>query len=290
MTDDSSPPVAAAAPARGSNEAKLEPASPAARPTEAADLEGAAPEVPDGEDAPRAPWNSVVQITTGEGGAAALDESPASSGAHANAMRFAGSPTASSIAESFFIGDDGNVADLDQERDEPLPPLDCPEAALMELLASSGFAVDAAAGSWQQGARQPRLVVRVSGHVEHRGHTRYTVDCELLTPGDDEAVCWTASKRLADIRLHLHLEVKQELGDALYEARFSGTPFAKTGAPWGTTRRLDAWCGSLTACIADTTLPAVFTAKLLLFLEAPFSDGLAVASGSDGSVSDSDFV
>lgn len=126
------------------------------------------------------------------------------------------------------------------------------------------------------------LELAVSGHHEVDRHTHYTMECKLVTGGRC-TLEWMASRRLTQIREQLHSVLKKQMGPSTYAAVFSAAPFAKHGAPAGTTGRLDRWCKALAESVnAGTSSPA--TARLLLeFLDVPEpSPGPVVASRDAG--------
>lgn len=184
-------------------------------------------------------------------------------------------------APAFFIGDEEEDADGDDGEPSGLPA-DCPEAALIDLLTSYGFAIDAATGTWRPSVVQPQIKVRVVGHIEERGHKRYTMECELAPTSDEGEVTlrWTTSKRLTHLRRHLHNVVKKQLGEKTYELRFASTPFAHRIALRGTTARLDAWCQTLTTGIQEGVLTPVSAARALLFLDLPCDSQVLIFEGS----------
>jgi len=160
----------------------------------------------------------------------------------------------------------------------------------------------------------PRLALELaskaeggSAHEEHCGHTWYTVDCHvsclaeagLLLEGplpenaeslslEEREMKWRAPRRLAQIRECLHDPIKACLGDG-YAKHFGETPFAKIGAPRGTTARLAAWLSKLAELVNEGALPPSLVARTLVFLRGPplpDKDDTAVAAATDSATSE----
>jgi len=109
-----------------------------------------------------------------------------------------------------------------------------------------------------------------SPHVEQGGCTWYRVDCVLgPVPGKQrQLVAWRAPRRLFDLRDSLHDSVKEMFAEA-YATHFAATPFARFGAPRGTTARLREWLGTLARLINDGKASPAVTARTLKFFQAP---------------------
>eukprot|EP00931_Biecheleriopsis_adriatica_P106827 TRINITY_DN81202_c0_g1_i1.p1 TRINITY_DN81202_c0_g1~~TRINITY_DN81202_c0_g1_i1.p1 ORF type:complete len:206 (+),score=46.30 TRINITY_DN81202_c0_g1_i1:26-619(+) len=120
---------------------------------------------------------------------------------------------------------------------------------------------------------QAELHVTVQRHLEWDGHTQYVVRCRLDFSDDvSPSIDWFCWKRLLNLRDDLHDKVKEDLGSS-YAKHFGDTPFAKFGAPPGTTERLDGWMESLAKCVNSRSLPADTLAFVLRFLELPWQVG-----------------
>mmetsp|Transcript_139417 Transcript_139417/g.445916 ORF Transcript_139417/g.445916 Transcript_139417/m.445916 type:complete len:319 (+) Transcript_139417:73-1029(+) len=135
----------------------------------------------------------------------------------------------------------------------------------------------------------------------------YTVDCHvsclaeagLLLEGplpenaeslslEEREMKWRAPRRLAQIRECLHDPIKACLGDG-YAKHFGETPFAKIGAPRGTTARLAAWLSKLAELVNEGALPPSLVARTLVFLRGPplpDKDDTAVAAATDSATSE----
>lgn len=126
-------------------------------------------------------------------------------------------------------------------------------------------------------AKRPRLSITLESHEEEGGHTLYFLGCTLSyhagPEGGFSSTAWSCRHRLCDLRQFLHDEIKAALGPESYEAHFGETPFARHGGPPGTTQRLSAWLGSLSACFNSDCLEAPQAAQVLRFLGAPIPEG-----------------
>eukprot|EP00444_Apocalathium_aciculiferum_P001701 CAMPEP_0183399272 /NCGR_PEP_ID=MMETSP0370-20130417/11824_1 /TAXON_ID=268820 /ORGANISM="Peridinium aciculiferum, Strain PAER-2" /LENGTH=327 /DNA_ID=CAMNT_0025580401 /DNA_START=18 /DNA_END=1001 /DNA_ORIENTATION=- len=161
------------------------------------------------------------------------------------------------------------------------------------------------------GGGKPKLTLQLEqsqsaeapGHEEHGGHTWYMIDCHveglseaaLVLQGqrgrshqtwrlEDREMKWRSPRRLVQLRECLHDPVKDSLGDD-YPRYFGETPFAKHGAPRGTTQRLAAWLAKLTELVNAGTLPPNLLARTLVFLHGPPLPAQAdtmVFSGEEG--------
>lgn len=129
-------------------------------------------------------------------------------------------------------------------------------------------------GSFESSA--PELSICVTGHSEFGGHTYYKLCCELQWSSNHQYLLkkcrWSARRRLADLRLHLHDWIKSSFGRADYAARFGDTPFAMHGGIPGTTARLHAWMATLATCANNDDLSAPLLTKLLQFLRTPLPE------------------
>lgn len=121
-----------------------------------------------------------------------------------------------------------------------------------------------------------------SPHVEQGGCTWYRVDCMLgSVPGKQrQLVAWRAPRRLFDLRDSLHDSVKEMFGEA-YATHFAATPFARFGAPRGTTARLRKWLGVLASLINNGKASPAVTARTLKFFQAPTPVGRATQTQKD---------
>merc|ERR1711918_188348 len=81
-------------------------------------------------------------------------------------------------------------------------------------------------------------------------------------------ITWRCGMRLCHLRAHLHDWVKEQLGP-VYVARFNATPFARHGAPKGTTARLNAWFMTLANVINERSAPPEVANWVLHMLYAP---------------------
>mmetsp|Transcript_32298 Transcript_32298/g.68773 ORF Transcript_32298/g.68773 Transcript_32298/m.68773 type:complete len:223 (+) Transcript_32298:65-733(+) len=128
------------------------------------------------------------------------------------------------------------------------------------------------------GAAEPaaELVITVAGHAEEHRCTWYEIRCDLRPRGSGEEEAgasrsWVCKKRLISLREYIHDPVKEALGDD-YANHFCETPFARFGAPSGTTDRLRGWLGTLASCVNTGVLPPKLCAMVLRLLEAPSRD------------------
>merc|ERR1711924_564049 len=101
--------------------------------------------------------------------------------------------------------------------------------------------------------------------------TWYTLVCSVAIPSF-RRMEWRVKRRLSQLREHLHLHVKAELGDKVYERHFVDARFAHHGGFPGTTSRLHNWCGALAACIHGGHATPNVVAIALHFLDAPAGD------------------
>lgn len=135
----------------------------------------------------------------------------------------------------------------------------------------------------------PQLALTMLGHEECGGHTWYMIECHvkgLTEPamvlrydasgerppaGFREAeleLRWRAPRRLLHLRESLHDPLKLTLGTS-YTSLFGSAPFARAGAPPGTTARLAAWLNKLAQLINKEALPAGLLSRTLLFFHGP---------------------
>lgn len=152
--------------------------------------------------------------------------------------------------------------------------------------------------SWPQISLSIKETSDNGGHEEHAGYTWYMVECSvgpissdarqqhgpytLSIDGQTESVesvdagehhlSWRAPRRLAHMREALHDYIKVQLGDA-YAGHFGETPFAKHGAPAGTTARLRAWLAKLTQIINQRGASPEIVTRTIMFFRPPTETG-----------------
>lgn len=145
----------------------------------------------------------------------------------------------------------------------------------------------------------PRISFSIGGfqdsgsHEEHAGCTWYMVDCvlgplplasqrnngpyvlsvedeaSLQTTGENrQQLAWRSPRRLVHLREALHDFIKEMLKDE-YTDHFGETPFAKHGAPKGTTARLRAWLDKLADLINFRGVSPEIVMRTLVFLRPP---------------------
>jgi len=119
----------------------------------------------------------------------------------------------------------------------------------------------------------------VDGHNELSGHTFYRLRCVLHAAHANLQMEWTADRQIAQLRGELHDAAKALLGKSYCQV-FNDAPFAKRGAPSGTTMRLHKWLGCLGECVSSGLAPPVLVAQVLYFLCPPIRRASARARSS----------
>jgi len=114
----------------------------------------------------------------------------------------------------------------------------------------------------------PHWDLRVDGHSELDNHTYYHLQCTFSSQQRSLHMQWTCYRQLSLLRLELHDVAKRLLGKSYAEV-FSDAPFARRGAPSGTTERLQKWLRSLAWCVNRGLAPPALVAQLLHFLQPP---------------------
>merc|ERR1712113_320634 len=79
------------------------------------------------------------------------------------------------------------------------------------------------------------------------------------------------------MREALHDFIKKELGDS-YHSHFGETPFAKHGAPAGTTARLRAWLAKLSELINQRNASPQIVTRTIMFFRPPTDSGKVPAN------------
>lgn len=120
----------------------------------------------------------------------------------------------------------------------------------------------------------PRFSLNVDGHSELNGHTFYHIRCGINAHCRSLQMEWTVQRQLVQVRTDLHEVAKGLLGKTYGEA-FQDAPFARRGAPSGTTGRLKKWLGSLATCVNAGAAPPLLVAQVLFFLRPPLREGAA---------------
>lgn len=130
----------------------------------------------------------------------------------------------------------------------------------------------------------PQLDLQVDGHISKAGHTWYNVKCKISGMQNGcgaDTIEWVSPRRLVQLRLDLHHNVRHELRD-VYDQHFHQTRFAKLGGPPGTTARLRDWLGTLASCINQGIAQPCVATLVLAFFHAPVPEGTAVPAGQAG--------
>jgi len=120
------------------------------------------------------------------------------------------------------------------------------------------------------GESRPKLAIHVRQHIEAAKHTWYIIESSLVLDSKDpkRRLDWIAPRRLAHLRKHLHLPVREAFREK-YGTHFAGAAFALRLGPPGTTERLRKWFCTLANCINSKQAPPLVAALTLRFLEAP---------------------
>lgn len=132
--------------------------------------------------------------------------------------------------------------------------------------------------------KAPCLDLRVLGHRELADHTWYAIACSLVFRSFGHSfyqIEWEVSRRLIQLREHLHDRAKSELGEEAYAQHFGVFHFARRGGPPGTSTRLNDWCNALAHCINSGRAPPVVVALTLHFLGAPCVEDREASDSSE---------
>lgn len=113
----------------------------------------------------------------------------------------------------------------------------------------------------------PVLEVGVEGHLESHGHTWYVLLCSMDC--GRFALQWRVRRRLVHFRERLHASIREQLAAMLYAEFFASAPFAMRGGVWGTTARLNTWCGAWAAAVNSGNVKPGLVALTCHFLDAP---------------------
>mmetsp|Transcript_93037 Transcript_93037/g.165479 ORF Transcript_93037/g.165479 Transcript_93037/m.165479 type:complete len:262 (+) Transcript_93037:63-848(+) len=129
-------------------------------------------------------------------------------------------------------------------------------------------------------ASRRRLSITVTGHVEERGNTVYSIRCGLHVPDNEKKMLtWVCKHRLCEMREQFNDVVMKAL-DTEYAA-FDETPFALRGGLPGTTARLVAWFETLAKVINAGGFSHQIAAQLMNSLQGPIiSEGGEVVAAA----------
>jgi len=125
------------------------------------------------------------------------------------------------------------------------------------------------------------LTISLHQHKELGDTTQYEVVCEVEPEGDKKPVKWATLRRLKHLREGLHDPIKVSLGDHDYKEYFGQTPFAHTGGPPGTSKRLSAWFESLAHAVNAGVLSPMTVCKIARVLDGPGTP-LFIGSSENG--------